>query len=200
MSARARIGAAAAACLLAAGCGSTKLEEGDANEVVAARHDLHRAVATTRELEDPARARALVRSVSRTLGAYQALRGAGRSLGSELNSSFNQGLAQGALDEVAKDVPSLVIGGPGLGGSLDVATTKDFLRYARAKPPRAIHGPASFAVRELTTTLDGKPAGASAPALHGIDADDLLRSAAAEARPLWPDLAARLDRARGSLG
>ena len=51
MRARACLGAAAALCLVAA-CGSAKLEEGDANEVVAARHDLHRAVATTRELEN----------------------------------------------------------------------------------------------------------------------------------------------------
>jgi hypothetical protein len=194
----------AAAILPAAGCGSSpKLDRGDANSVQADRADLATAARTTQRILNPSTARALVKSVTHTLAAYNALSKATASTGSgQVQQSLSEGIATGALEEIQKDVPSLVPGGPvspGSASTLDTDAARAFLANAIRHPRAALHGPASDTVNSIIRTVEGKPANTQVPTLHGETVDEVLRQAAEQAHPYWPDLAARLDATRRKL-
>ena len=156
-----RIGTSLAACLAAltlAGCGgSPSLSKGDANQVKADRADLRQAIMTTQTLvTSPGEARRLVGSVTRTLAVYGALKTAvsGPGAPSQFQSDFSKGLAKGAVQSIANDVPSLVVGGATSPVGVSEAAVRGFVANAVDHPEAALHAPAADAVNGLADYLE----------------------------------------------
>jgi outer membrane murein-binding lipoprotein Lpp len=95
------------------------------------------------------------------------------------------------------------LGGPALSvledaapALVDEAGVRDFVRYARRDPARALHGPAERQVLVMTSTLRGKSPDTK---IGGQTAAAYLGEAARDTRPIWPDLAHSLVRTREAL-
>jgi outer membrane murein-binding lipoprotein Lpp len=95
------------------------------------------------------------------------------------------------------------LGGPALGELEDAAPAlvyagdvRDFLRYARSDPARALHAPAEREILVITSTLRGK---APDTKIGDQPAAAFLGDAARDTRSIWPDLSRRLEKARDAL-
>jgi hypothetical protein len=95
------------------------------------------------------------------------------------------------------------LGGPGLGEVEDAAPAlvdggdvRDFLRYGRRDPARALHSPAERQVLVIASTLNDK---APDTKIGDQPAAAFLGDAAKDTRPIWPDLSRRLQKARDDL-
>ena len=95
--------------------------------------------------------------------------------------------------QVEQNAPSLVAGS-------DRRTTRDFVRYALSDPPRALRRPAAEEVGSIVRLLEAAGKDSKIAALDDISAERFLREVAGDIRPIWPDLARRLERARRDLG
>ena len=95
--------------------------------------------------------------------------------------------------QVEQNAPSLAAGS-------DRRTIADFVRYALSEPGRALRRPAAEEVGTIVRLLEDAGKDTKIAALDGITAERFLREVAGDIRPLWPDLARRLDRARQNLG
>jgi hypothetical protein len=184
--------AIAAAGLSACG-GAPTLSKDDADLVAVNRTDLSRAIETTRKIAaDPAQARHLATSVTRTLAAYGALKGAAKKSGApgQFQSAFGKGLAQGALQGIGKDVPSLV-DDPSAPSVLVPSYARAFIAKAVKRPLAALHAPAADATSGLIRNLASRSGDTKLPS-SGDTAASVLRGAAVESAPYWPDLSRRL--------
>lgn len=194
---------AVAAATLVAGCGGpAKIDRGDANVLEAAREDLDDAVDTEETLRtDPAEARRLVREVRRRLGISVALLKNLKTGNPKYDKALQAGSVAGALHSIEEVVPSLVVGRSDRGGAagLDEDAVRDFFRYARSDPSRALHGPAADEVGTIVSTIRGADPGSKISTLRGLTANAYLREAERDTRPIWPDLARRVARARARL-
>jgi outer membrane murein-binding lipoprotein Lpp len=95
------------------------------------------------------------------------------------------------------------LGGPGLGEVEDAAPAlvdggdvRDFLRYGRRDPARALHPPAARQVLAIASTLHDK---APDTKIGDQSAAAFLGDAAKDTRSIWPDLSRRLQKARDDL-
>jgi hypothetical protein len=163
--------AVAAAALLVGGCGGTaELDPDDARRLAAARAELDDAIDTEETLRtDPEEARRLVRLVRRRLG--------------------------GPPRQVEEVVPSLV----DAGGRLDRRAVRAFLTYGESDAAMAMLPPAEEAVATATDALEDADADTKIPTLEDRTAEAYLEEAERDVRPIWPDLADRLEDARNDL-
>jgi hypothetical protein len=167
-----RLLTAAAAAALLAGCdGDTaELDPDDARRLAVARAELDDAIDTEETLRtDPEEARRLVRLVRRRLG--------------------------GSPARVEEVVPSLV----DADGRLDRPAVRAFLTYAGSDAAMAMLPPAEDAVDTATGALEKADAETKIPTLENRTAEAYAREAERDTRPIWPDLADRLEEARGEL-
>jgi len=91
-------------------------------------------------------------------------------------------------------VPSLVTEG----GKVDRASLDAFLANAETDAPAALHRPAAREVGRMVSTLEDKDA-ESKIAATGQTADAYLAEATRDVKPIWPDLARRLQTTRDEL-
>jgi hypothetical protein len=157
------LAAGAAAALLIAACGGPSRLDSDQKKTLAgARERLDEAIDTEEAMRtSPDEAQRRVRAVRRRLG------GSG-------------------LGEVEDAAPALVDGG-------DV---RDFLRYGRRDPARALHPSAEHQVLVIASTLHDK---APDTKIGDQPAAAFLGDAARDTRSIWPDLSRRLQKARDDL-
>jgi hypothetical protein len=185
-----------AAATLAAGCGgSNTLSKGDANAFAQDKLTLEDDVGAIGAIDgDPAEARRLIRSVTKTLAIYQRFKAAGESAGGSVGSNFTAGAGEKALELIEKDVPSLGIGrNDSLGvEGLDDTAVRAYFRYAVRDPRRALRGPAAEHVRDMLNDVQDASPSTKVPTLHNRTVASVLNESAAAIAPYWPDLAARL--------
>lgn len=188
-----------AVAAFAAGCGgSDTLSKGDANGFAADRLDLADDVRSIEAIDsDPAEARRLIKSVTKTLVLYKRFKKAGEAAGGSIGSNFTAGAAQKSLELIERDVPSLGIGrNDALGvDGLDTTALRAYFRYAVKDPRRALHGPAAEHVRDMLNDVEDASPDTKVPTLHNRTVASVLRESAASMLPYWPDLAARLQAA-----
>jgi len=188
------VGLASAA--LAAGCGgSDTLSKGDANGFAADRLDLADDVRSIEAIDaDPAEARRLIKSVSKTLVLYERFKKAGEAAGGSIGENFTAGAAKKSLELIERDVPSLGIGrNDALGvDGLDTTAVRAYFRYAVKDPRRALHGPAAEHVRDMLNDVGDASPDTKVPTIHNRTVASVLKESAASMLPYWPDLAARL--------
>ena len=184
----------AVAALLAAGCGTDKLDTGDANSLQADKKTIDDDAQAIEAIDsDKAEARRLVNSIARTLVIYQRFQKAAQGAGGSIGSSLQQGAGDEALSLIAKDVPSIVIGGSSSSPTgLDTAATKAYIRYAASDPRRALRGPVTDHVRSMLIDAQDASPDTKVPTLHDRTVKQVLDAAAGELQPYWPDQAARL--------
>jgi len=195
--------ALAALALVAPGaCGGGTLEKGDANVVAASSEKLDDAIDTAEDLRTSSRRerQRLVRQVSRTLGVSFEL--SKRFREEKIDPSFSGGVIRGSLEQLEELVPSLVVGSSDAGGvvGLNEDATRDFLRYAVSDPARALHEPAAEEIRDIEQATREAGPDTKIPTLDDQTVEAFLRETEGDVRPLWPDLARRLSRARRGLG
>jgi hypothetical protein len=181
--------------LVVAGCGGAgALDQGDANSLQADKKTLDDDVQAIQAIDgDKAEAHRLVNSVARTLVIYQRFQKAAKDVGGSIGSSFQQGAADEALRLVARDVPSIVIGGSSSSPTgLDNAATRAYIRYAETNPRRALRGPVTDHVRSMLIDVEDAGPGTKVPTLHGQTVKQVLDATAGELQPYWADQAARL--------
>jgi hypothetical protein len=185
-----------AAGVLAAGCGgSNTLSKGDANGFASDRLDLADDVRSIEAIDgNPAEARRLIKSVSKTLVLYERFKKAGEAAGGSIGSNFTAGAAQKSLELIERDVPSLGIGrNDALGvDGLDTTALRAYFRYAVKDPRRALHGPAAEHVRDMLNEVESASPDTKVPTIHNRTVASILNESAASMLPYWPDLAARL--------
>jgi hypothetical protein len=129
---------------------------------------------------------------------YDRFQKAAHDVGGSIGSSFQQGAAGEALRLVARDVPSIVIGGSSSSPTgLDTGATRAYIRYAATDPRRALRGPVTDHVRSMLIDVEDAGPGTKVPTLHGQTVKQVLDASAGELQPYWPDQAARL-RAKAS--
>jgi hypothetical protein len=186
--------AAAAPLAVAAGCGTDKLDTGDANSLQADKKTIDDDVQAIQAIDgDRAEARRLVNSITRTLVIYERFQKAAQGAGGAIGSSLQQGAGEQALSLIAKDVPSIVIGGSSSSPTgLDTAATKAYIRYAASDPRRALRGPVTDHVRSMLIDVQDASPDTKVPTLHDQTVKQVLDAAAGELQPYWPDQAARL--------
>jgi outer membrane murein-binding lipoprotein Lpp len=187
--------AAVGAAALVAGCGgSNKLSEGDANSLQADKETLADDVQAIAAIDgNKAEAKRLVRSVEKTIVLYERFRKIGESVGGATGGSFSQGAGEAALRLIAKDVPSIVIGGSSQSPTgLDAKATKVYLRYAASDPRRALRGPVTEHVRSMLLDVEDASPDTNVPTLHNQTVEQVLSRTAASLQPYYPDQAAQL--------
>jgi hypothetical protein len=194
---------AASAAALLAGCGGpAKIDKGDANVLEASREDLDDAIRTEEALRtDPAEARRLVRELTRRLGISVSVLERFKTGNPRLDKELQRGAAIGAVQSIEELVPSLVVGRTDRGGviGLDEDAIRDFSRYARSDPSRALYGSAKEEVGTIVSAIKGADPDSEISTLHGQTAAAYLRQAERNIRPIWPKLARRLAAARAAL-
>lgn len=112
-----------------------------------------------------------------------------------------------ALGQLRRLVPSLVeVNRDGSVRALDRPATSSFLRYAESDAPRALVRSAREHVEAIERTLKDSEAGpdtrippADPTASQDLTVADYLRQAERDLRPIWPELAGRLQAVRKEL-
>jgi hypothetical protein len=186
------VGACVAAVLLA-GCGSSSLEEGEANSLKADQLTLKDDVGAIQAIDgDKAEAKRLVDSIAKTIVLYDRFQKAGEKIGGANGAAFTQGAGEKALDLIARDVPSIVIGREPSPTGLDSAAAKNYIRYAVSDPRRALRGPVTDHVRSMLNDVEDASPDTKVPTLNNETVKQVLNATASSLRPYYPDQAARL--------
>jgi hypothetical protein len=102
--------------------------------------------------------------------------------------------ARGSPRRLRRLAPSLV-----RNGTVDQAALGEFLLHAEDDPPRALHRPAARQVETMTSTLEDKDEDTKVPGRAGLTAERLLSEAERDVKPIWPDLAGKLQEAGDGL-
>jgi len=189
------LGACAAVALAVAGCGGAdELDKGNANSLEADKATLTDDVQAIAAIDqDKAEAKRLVNSIAKTIILYQRFQKVAESVVGNTGNSLNEGAGEEALRLIAKDVPSIVIGGSSESPTgLDTKATRTYIRYAASDPRRALAGPVSDHVRSMLIDVEDASPSTKVPTLHDHTVKQVLDSTAAALQPYYPDQANRL--------
>jgi hypothetical protein len=186
--------AACAATALVAGCGSDALDHGDANSLQADKETLGDDVKAIAGIDgDKAEAKRLVNSLAKTIVIYERFQKVAQSVGGDTGTSLDQGAGEEALRLIARDAPSIVIGGSSESPTgLDTKATRAYIRYAASDPRRALRGPVTDHVRSMLIDVEDASPSTTVPTLHDQTVKQVLDATAAALQPYYPDQAARL--------
>jgi hypothetical protein len=84
-------------------------------------------------------------------------------------------------------------------GTVDRQALRAFLLYADSDAPRALHGPATRQVNTIASTLEDKDRETEIPGRPRLTAERYLSDVERDVKPIWPDLADKLQETRGRL-